>query len=148
MATLIADVQARYPEQMLVELTNRRDTDTSTLDTSGTGVLQTACDDVQSGDFPIYVQTTYDATDRRHVAVAVAGVLAKLKVWAREGADGGQGEWDRWVTRAQALSRVSGRDRILPVTTSELTPTPEVDGDEVVRPGFDQGDFDDVRPGP
>lgn len=147
MATLIADVQARYPTQMLVELTRRRDTDTNTLDTTATGILAVACDDIEDGDFPVYVQAEYDSTDRRHVALAVSGVLAKLKVWAREGVDGGQGEWDNWVTRAQALSRVTGRDRITPVTTSELEPTAEVEGDETVRPMFDQGDFDDVRPG-
>lgn len=148
MATLITDVRVRYPEQTLVDLTRRRDTDGTTLDISSTSILAAACDDIESGDFKLYVQTTYDSTNRMHVGVAVEGVLAKLKVWAREGADGGQGEWDRWVARAQALAKVTGRDRVLPVTTSELTPTPEVDGSEVVRPMFDQADFDDVRPGP
>jgi len=146
-ATLIADVQARYPSQVLIELTRRSSTDSTTLDTTSTGVLQYACDDVQTGDFPTYVQVTYDASNRQHVAVACEGVLAKLKLWARDGSDGGKGEWDRWVARAQSLARVTGRDRILPTTTSELTPTPEVDGGEVVRPMFDQGDFDEYRPG-
>lgn len=148
MATLIADVQARYPSQMLIELTRRRNTDATTLDTGATGILATACDDVETGDFPVYVQMPYDSTNRKHVTVAVEGVLAKLKVWAREGVDGGQGEWDRWVTRAGALAKNTSRARISPVTTSELTPTPEVDGGETVRPMFDQGDFDDARPGP
>lgn len=148
MATLITDVQARYPAQMLIELTRRRDTDAVTLETGATGILATACDDIESGDFPVYVQDAYDSTNRKHVTVACEGVLAKLKVWAREGSDGGQGEWDRWVARATALSKNGARARLSPRTTSELTPTPEVSGSEVVPPMFDQGDFDDVRPGP
>lgn len=145
MATLLADVQARYPSQVLTELTRRGATDSTTVNST---LLQYACDDIQSGDFPTYVQTTYDASNRQHVSVACEGVLAKLKLWARDGSDGGKSEWDRWVARAQALARVTGRDRILPTTTSELEPTPEVDGTEVVRPMFDQGDFDEYRPGP
>jgi hypothetical protein len=130
---------------VLTELTRRGATDSTTVSTT---LLQYACDDIQSGDFPTYVQTTYDSTNRQHVSVACEGVLAKLKLWARDGSDGGKAEWDRWVARAQALARVTGRDRILPTTTSELEPTAEVDGTEVVRPMFDQADFDEYRPGP
>lgn len=148
MATLIADVQARYPSPVLIQLTRRGNTDATTLDTTSTGVLATACDDVEGGDFPVYVGMPYDATNRRHVAVACEGVLAKLKVWARDGSDGGGGEWDRWVSRAQALSRVTARDRIYPVTTSELQPTQEVQDGETVRPYFDLDGADDYRPAP
>ena len=79
MSPLPPPLPGRYPAQMLIELTRRRDTDAVTLDTGASGILATACDDIQSGDFPLYVQDEYDSTNRKHVNVACEGVLAKLK---------------------------------------------------------------------
>ena len=71
MATLYDDVIARVSGQTLASLTRQKATVPVTYDAA---VLQRACDDVEFSEFVTNAQQTYDATNRQHVTVAVAGV--------------------------------------------------------------------------
>jgi hypothetical protein len=137
------EVIARVPTQTLVSLTRRKSVDATTVDST---LLTKACDDVEDAHFPTYVQVVYDGTNAQHVAVAVQGVVALLRKWAREGQRGGNAEWDRWVTDAAALKNVTSRDRIMPLTTSDLTPATEVEPGTEQSADFDHDKWDDYVP--
>jgi len=135
-------VKSRYPETRLVELTNLGDESATVVDDT---VLGLAATDVMA-EFPIYVGVAYDNSDARHVPVAVSGVIAKLYLQGETPGSKADSMWDAFIERLRSLAKVTGRDRIVPVSSSVLTPTPERDGTETVRPDTDRPDFDDLIP--
>lgn len=143
MSTLGSAVQARYAADTLIALTRRKDTTSTTLDTT---ILELAVTDV-TAQFEIYVGETFDATDAQHLTVACMGVIAKLKTWTRESPDAGDADWKRWTEYARDLAKITSRNRVAVQTTSRLTPTVEVDPGETVRPIFDPDAFDGLQVG-
>jgi hypothetical protein len=129
-------VTARVPNQTLVDLTNQKDTDATTVDTT---ILGLACTDVEA-EFEVYTGLAFDATNAKHVPVGVAGVLMTLREWIPAKSDGTAQDRERWVERCRALARVTSRDRIRITSSSELTPSDEVSGTAEVRPYFDRQD--------
>lgn len=110
---------------------------TSNDDTRGT----LACTDVIA-DFAAH-GITYDNDDSRHLGVAVGGVIAKLQMTAL----GYEWAWKRhqeYEERLEKLRMVTANDRMLPITTSTLTPEPETDGE---KPDMDPSRFGDILPG-
>ncbi len=97
-------------------------------------------------EFPVYVGKIYDGSDARHVPVAVSGVIAKLYLQGETPGTKADAMWDAFIERLKALAKVQGRDRIMPASTSVLTPTPERQGSETVRPDSDRPDFNDIIP--
>ena len=142
MSTLATAVQARYPTQTLVDLTRRKNTASTTPDTT---VLELAVDDVTAA-FGIYVGVALDTANAKHLLVACDGVLARLKSWTRESPDAAKGDWEVWLASALALAKVTSRDRSPVLTTSLLTPTVEAESGETVRPAFDADAFDGYAP--
>ena len=142
--SLSTEVIARYPTGRLRQLTNQGDQSATTTDTT---VLGLAATDVQA-DFEIVAGIVYDGTEARHVSVAVEGVIAKLRVRSEAAGGGADTSHDRYIERLQGLAKVTGRDRIIPKTSSILTPTSEQLESETVRPSFDHPNFDDVIPRP
>ena len=146
--TLAANVQTRYGAQFLVNLTNPADPSATSVNTT---VLDAAADDTEA-DFVIYSGVTYDETPAtnplaaQHVAVGVEGVVAKLALRTGTGGNYARTAHDDFIARLRDLALVAGRDRISPRTDSQLTPTPERVGSEVVRPTFDSPRFDDLIP--
>jgi phage gp36-like protein len=144
MSALASAVQARYPSQTLVELTRRKSTSSTTLDSA---VLELAVTDV-TAQIAIYAGVTLDTADARHLSVACEGVIARLKVWSRESPDASAADWKAWLESATALGKVTSRNRSAVVTTSELTPSREVEDDgEEVAPVFDPQSFDGISTG-
>jgi len=139
---LVDQVTSRYPASRLVQLTRQGSQSSTTVDTT---VLGLAADDVEA-DFPIVCAVEYDNADPRHVAVAVEGVIAKLAIRTEAAGDFANALHDRYLKRLAALAKVTGRDRVTPRTKSVLTPTPERDGTETVRPDTDRPNFDDLVP--
>ena len=139
--TLAAKVTARYPSQLLVNLTNPNSTDAGT--TINTTILGLATTDVEA-DFQIHAGTTYDDTDARHVTVATEGVIARLMEWT--GHAGAEQQKDRYMSRLNALEAVTGRNRILPQSDSVLAPT-DPDDSLTQRPDFDEPKWDGIIPG-
>lgn len=143
MSTLATAVRARYDEDTLIQLTRRKDVVPGTVSLT---VLELACTDVTAA-FEVYVGETFDATDAQHLTVACMGVIAKLKTWTRESPDAAEKDWKAWTEFARDLARITSRNRVAVQTTSQLTPTTQVDSGETVRPVFDPDAFDGLQVG-
>lgn len=139
--TLIAEVQTRYPTQVLIELSNPRDPAAVAINATK---LQSACDGIENGYFPMFVQKSYDSTDTRHVEVACQGVIALLFRRGSATRDKANDEWGRWIEEARQLAKQTGRNRILPDTSSPLSTHPE--GQGTLYPDFERTRFADVVP--
>ena len=141
--SLYTEVVARVPNQTLVTLTNQQSTSATTIATT---LLQTACDDI-AAQFATYAGETFDVTVRRHVVLGVAGVLALLRSWNPIQAEGADGAMDRWIAAVTAYSETAARDHRSIYSSSQLTPSDEVDGSQDVRPWSDPEAFDGYAPG-
>jgi len=139
---LSTDFQNRFPSNRLKQLTNPGNQAGSSVNTT---LIDYAATDVEA-DFETYAGVEYDSADSRHVSVAVDGVLAKLYQRAETPGSKADGLHDAYIQRLRDLAKVTGRDRVVPKTTSVLTPTPERDGTETVRPDADRDDFGDLVP--
>ena len=144
MSALASAVQARYANQTLIDLTYPKDT---TGTTPNTTVIELAVTDVTSA-FEVYAGINFDSTDAKQVMFGVQGVIACLKTWVRDSGDAGKSEWDAWTEKMERLGKVTGRDRIVPTSTSTLTPSSEnPDGSDSARPAFDDEHFAGFVPG-
>lgn len=141
--SLSDEVQNRYDSQVLTELTNIRESDAASVDTT---VLGRACDDIELAWFQQYAQQEYDSTDRKHILVAVDGVVALLQRWGGKSSRVARIEWESWIASARDLASVSSRARIVPQSSSELTPSDEVSSGETVRPWSDPDHFRGLTP--
>lgn len=156
MTALATAVEARYPAQVLNELTNPRD---STATSFNSTKLEQAVTSVQVY-FATHAQEDYDSTVGIHVEVAVRGVIALLQSWGGSAQGVARIKWDAWLEEVKAVRNTRARARLEPATNSELTPSDEVDGTQEVRPfadrqryrrllpeqgtrGADEHDFDD-----
>lgn len=139
-ADLITAVGVRYSEQYLTNLTNPDDASAITVDT---GTRNAACDDVEA-DFQIEVGILFDGTNSTHISVGVEGVVTYLLMRTGRGESTTGERHSRYMDRLKSLRR-----RILPKTTSNLVPTPEVGiGTQPPRPTFDSPRFDGITPSP
>lgn len=140
---LIDRVKARVPTQDLIELTNKDDTNATSIDDT---VLQLAVDDAE-GAFETLCGKAYDDTDKRHVAHIWQGVQFFLMIYAGETTTESSKyqEWSRKIK--EELRLVTGNNRMKPKTSSKLTPADEAPGGIQVRPYFDTEDgFTDYVP--
>lgn len=133
--SLVTNVQSRYSVQLLANLTNPQDPSVTVFDATKLG---NASIDVEA-DFEIYCGVAYDDLDPRHVNVAVEGVITKLRI--RTGQYNAEELQDKWISRLRELARVTGRDRILPLTEGTLVPSREGDGITPPQPDFDRARF-------
>jgi hypothetical protein len=138
------EVQARYPSQTLIELTNPRTKGASSI---GSTLLDQAITDAL-GHFETYVQAEYDATIAQHVSLVCMGVICMLQQWG--GATGGTARirFDDWVEKCRAYARTAARGHEGPYSNSVVTPsTPEPsDGEDPLRPEMDDVFFRDLIP--
>jgi hypothetical protein len=119
---LADEYQGRYSTQRRTEISNPQD---STATTPNTTRENYAITDVQAA-FKMR-GITYDNTIDTHVTTAVGGVEARLlKV---TGQPGGHESWKEWLDEVKLLSETTSRDRIVPSTDSQLSPTADTLGD-------------------
>jgi phage gp36-like protein len=139
---LIDRVQERITADVLVKLTNPDESNTTTVDTT---YLQLVCDDVES-EFVAWLNEEYVETIR--VLVSAACLLVRYKL-IQYGAAPGKAElalMERLEKMVERIRMVRARDRISPQTSSDLTPSTEVQAGETVRPNFDDIFFEDMTP--
>jgi hypothetical protein len=137
---LADEVKSRYSTQFLAGVTNPQNSAPTTINDT---TLGKACTDIESAFSKKGI--LFDVTDADHVSTAVEGVVALLR--KRCGQLGGYEEWREWLTDLDALRLVTANDRILPRSSSELTPTDEnPNNDNETRPAFDIADFDHFVP--
>lgn len=142
MATLYADVVARFTNDLLVKLTNP---DAAVPTTVNTTNLQQACDDVEFGEFEPHINETYDSTVRKHVILAVLLVKLKLQEYGGSSDEPSAKLRERVEKLAKAIREVRARDRISPQSSSPYTPT-TIDHTNPVRPPFDDTYFERFTP--
>ena len=135
MAALDAEVRSRYSTQYLVNLTQPDDASAPTEDTDR---MDAAVADTQA-DFAVEVGLEYEAANTAHIVIGVEGVIVHLLERTGRGEKTTRERYDRYIERLRSL-----RARILPGTTSKVTPTPE--RGNPVRPIFDYPRFDGVNP--
>ena len=135
MAALDAEVRSRYSTQYLVNLTQPDDASATTEDTDR---MDAAVADTQA-DFAVEVGLEYEAANTAHIVIGVEGVIVHLLERTGRGEKTTRERYDRYIERLRSL-----RARILPGTTSKVTPTPE--RGNPVRPIFDFPRFDGVNP--
>lgn len=140
---LVDEVQTRYSTQFLANLTNPDSQGSTSIDSTR---LAAAAADVEA-DFKIHAAVAYDNSDARHVAVAVRGVEIRLGLYT--GKKGWRESFTGWLLDVKALGLVTGRAKIIPKSTSALTPADETPSGEEKRPAFDYNEhFDDYAAKP
>ena len=137
MAALDAEVRARYSTQYLVNLTQPADASAPSEDTDR---MDAAGADTKA-EFAVEGGLEYQgaAGDTTHIVIGVEGVIVPLLARTGRGEQTTRERYDRYIERLRSL-----RARILPGTTSKVTPTPE--RGNPVRPIFDYPRFDGVNP--
>ena len=139
--TLAAEVQARIPSQVLIELTNLRATNATALDST---VLAQACTSI-TYRFQMYAQETYSSSNEYHIEICVHGVVGLLRMWGA-GAWGPSKEfWEWFKSECEVYKAIGPRARIVPATNSPLTPSNEDwDASSTIRPWSDDREFYDI----
>jgi len=137
--TLQANTTARISSQRIINLTNP---DLPTATSADTTRLGLACDDVES-DFSTYLGRSYDDDLPGDVSIGVDGVISKLMLRMASGGDTANKAHESYLERLK-----DHRKRVVPKTSSMLTPTAEDRGTgNTIRPHFDRRKFDDFTPG-
>lgn len=131
------EVIARFSATRVAAWTNP---DNSAATTPDTTRLALACADA-AAELEVVCGVEYDGTDSRHVQAAVWGVRAYLLLHMDQQA--GPKALEDYRSRLKSLAKVTGRDRVLPGTNSNLQPTavPRNPG-SIARPDFDDSVFD------
>ena len=132
---LADDVQNRVSANLLRELTNQGDTSATTVNTT---VLGYAAADA-AGEFLVETGLTLDTSKAQHVAAGVIGVLYYLYSYSgieTSTATKQREQWYRWLSKIDSTE--GGGRRLLPSTTSKLSPTEEREG---ARPDFERSRF-------
>lgn len=145
--TLVDEVIDRYNAQFLIGLTNPNNRAAASLDTDSGKPLDLASDDVQA-DMEMICGVLFDIDDRRHVSVAVEGVIAKLSMRMNQAGERSKALSDAYFEKLERLALVTGRNRLKPTSMSELTPSEEAPGGTEVRPKFDGSRFWRLKPNP
>lgn len=136
---LADEVVSRYPAAYLTNLTNPGSAGASSYDQTRLGK---ACTDVEAL-VRIHAGTTFDVTDARHVATCCPIVISLLECGL------GKVNYSQVMETAKAelrnLGLVTGRDKVTPTTSSQLTPSSDLDDGETSRgPAFDRTRFRDT----
>lgn len=137
------EVTTRYAAQELIELTRSgRDNTATTVDTT---VGNAAATDIQAY-FEILAGVVYDGTDARHVMVAVEGVVTLLRMRQKNAQTAHKNYFEKWKDDLRDLGKVTGRNRVVPKSTSLYTVTDEVPSGLEVDMPFGTRRMDDIIP--
>lgn len=137
--TFATEVTTRISNQILVELTNQGDDNSST--TVDATLLAAAVSDAEAV-FLDEVGVVADDTDARHIQAMVSGVVSQLHEYAFKKTPRGDKIRQQWERSLVRLARTIGNDRkVLPQTSSPLTPSVE---SSTAQPDQDRSRWDGV----
>lgn len=142
---LTTHVQNRLGTQRLAELTNPPAIGVARPTTIDAARLGFAADDA-AAYLEVKCGVAYDDTSARHIAVAVDLVVYFLMLRSGANVESLQRVKARVDEDLEALRLVTGNDRIIPISTSELEPT--TDSEEQgspARPYFDPRRLDRMQ---
>jgi len=134
------EVISRYANSRVKQLTNPGVQSPAGINAV---ILALAAGDVEE-EFEEVVGVVYDNSNRKHVAIAVRGVIATLALQAEAAGATANALHERYIEGLERLAKVTGRDRIPVTTSSQVTPTDERQTTEIVRPWSDHPHFDDL----
>lgn len=140
MAALVTEFAARYSATRIRALTLADNQDSSTYDS--TKLAQAATD--ATDEFQTLCGITLDTAVTGHVRVACLLMEALLLEWGA-GVEAAAKVRERANAAAEAFSKVSGRNRIMPTSNSGLSVTADRSGE---RPAFDRVHTDPVTLNP
>lgn len=129
MSTLTTAFAARYSAARVRNLCNP-DNQAGTDATAKLAIAETDA----TQEFQTMCGVAIDTTDANHVRVAVLLMEYLLVRWGAGRTPEATALWEDAEKMAQRVSKVTGRDRILPDTNSGLTVTGDAAGE---RPAFD-----------
>lgn len=133
MAALDVEVQARYSNEKMVQLTNPDVPNAQVVDTAR---LANAIRDVIS-DFNVHANTVFDQTNDDHVATGCEGVIIKLQM--RQLNVDPSDLRKQWIDMLEALGQsVGGRTKTQPTSDAVAEPSQDPQGS---RPAFDPTRF-------
>ena len=138
---LTTHVTDRYSDAYLRTVTNPQNPNATSTNTT---LLANAATDVDAL-FEVYSGVEYDDDNQLHIAVAVDGVISFLL--QRTGQSAARERMDAWITAMRALSRVEGRNRLTPDSSTKMVPSKDDRLTATPRPAFDDRHFDSVLPG-
>jgi len=138
---LVDEVTARVPSQVLIELTNPRDSDETAADATK---LAQAATSVQTR-FAIYAEEAYSSSNDYHVELCVHGVVGLLQMWGSASWSSAKKFWEWFREECERYKAIGPRARIVPTTNSPYTPSNEEwDATEPIRPWSDDREFYDI----
>lgn len=137
-------VSERISSDRLIQLTNPDSKNASTINETKITIAAT---DTKS-KFKILTGVDYDNTNTDHIAFAVEGVIILLMKWAGRETSTVEAMISEWESKlGQFRLTAGGNKRLSPTTDSQLTPTKDKRGrDIIVRPDFDSTRFDNIKP--
>lgn len=110
--TLAAEVTARLSTQYLTQITNPLAPGITVPDTDR---LADACADV-AAQFEVRGAGAFDATDAKHIAVAINGVVGTLLQWTGHSSEESQRQLERFEDGLKMLRRVQHANKVAPTT--------------------------------
>lgn len=110
--TLAAEVTARLSSQYLTQITNPQAAGITVPDTDR---IADACTDVEA-TFEIRGAGVFDATDAKHIAVAINGVVGTLLTWTGHSSEEAKSRLERFEDGLKMLRRVQHADKVSPTT--------------------------------
>lgn len=116
--TLLADYQSRFPIQLRTNVSNPQNTTATTPNTT----LETLAASDVVGRFQTICGVVYDSTLPNHVDSCINLVYIKLQCWTGQVSPS---EYEAAAGYLDTLKDTLGRDRLLPMTDSTLTVTPD-----------------------
>jgi len=132
--SLLDEFNARIPLQRRIELSNATDAEDAAV--PDTAKIGKAIDDV-TGDFVTYAGVTFDFTNKEHIAHGVIGVVIYLEAYKGDSVKA----WDNvddWRAKLDNHLRLTqGNNRIVPKSSSKLTPVDENPSGTDIPPPFD-----------
>lgn len=137
MGELLTAYKARYSDLLLVAASNPQDSTATAQDAT----RQTNAETDVINDFQDECGAVFDSSNAQHINICVQGLHAKLLVYVGQ-AD--QSMYDNWISKLERRKLVLGRDRLVPGTSSPLTPSVEASG---AKPLTDLKTFAGYRPG-
>ena len=140
---LVDEVQDRYSEQYIRNITNPDNSSPSTFDAAR---LAAAAADAEA-EFGFWTGVPFDLTDQMHINYAVEGVIVILKEKKSARNEDTKKAREEWEKKLKEYAvRAGAESRFNPRTTGIGEPSNEQVGTEIVRPKFDDRKFEDLNP--
>lgn len=127
--------------QFLRQITNHDNRGAGTVNATRLAKAAAAAE----GQFPKYIQDDYDDTDEAHIDAGVLGAIAYLRMWSSVQGKA-DSEFEKFHDSLERIAKTGKRKRMMPATSSHLTPSQPDQTQGEIRPDFDRQQDEDIQP--